>query len=128
LSTIRVGGISAVEAAWIALTGLLFAALLVSVTFAVLVAAPILSVKGQPRGQKANLFFFGDITALGRDAFIQAFVTQAEDDARFAILSQVHAKSTIAASKLGRIRHGARLLVLALLLWGAAQVLRFVAL
>lgn len=103
-----------------ALLGLLmFASVLLSVYFALVVARPMLRVGGA----RPSLFYFGTIVQHSEEEFIKAFVSQSSEDVRLALLAQVHARAKIAWRKFTAIQRSLDFLVAALVLWTVAQVL-----
>jgi len=100
-------------------SALMIAALLVSVYFAVVVARPVIRVKGAMN----SVFYFGDIVGQGEAGFIQNFMAKTPADLQKEMLAQVYAKATIAQRKFAASRHSLNFLVIALALWAAAQIM-----
>lgn len=105
------------------LTGLIailtFAALLCSSLFVLLVARPILH--GQEAG--GTLFFFGRISRMSHQDFIDQFSSQSSAELRHSLLTEVHTTARLANEKFIRIRYSLDFLIVAVLLWAMMQVM-----
>lgn len=98
---------------------LLFVSLILSICLALLAARPTL----RPPERSRNLFYFGDIVRLRKQEFTRAFLGQSDSDVTESILAQVYAKAEIATYKFSTIQRSIELLLVALILWGALQVI-----
>lgn len=96
---------------------LMFAALLLSIYFSLVVARPTLNV----RESQFSLFYFGHIARSSEAEFIARFTRSSPDELRTAILAQVYAKAKIATRKFAASRVSLNFLFAALALWAVAQ-------
>ncbi len=100
-------------------TALMIASLLISVYYSLIVARPVIRVKGALKSS----FYFGDIVAQEEAGYIQNFMAKTPDDLKKEMLAQVYAKALIAQRKFTASRHSLNFLVGALVLWAGAQVM-----
>jgi pseudouridine kinase len=100
------------------LTILTFGALLCSTVFALQVARPIL--KGHSAG--GTLFFFGRISQMSQQDFIDKFTNQSPAELRSSLLTEVHTTAQLASKKFLRIRYSLDFLIAAIFLWGMIQI------
>lgn len=96
-----------------------FVLLLCSTLFSLFAARPALKV----RDEESTLFFFGRISRLKRQQFVESFSVQESAELRHAILTEVHNTSRIAARKFRLIRYSIDFLIAAVSLWVIIQVL-----
>lgn len=99
---------------------LMFVALLLSIYFALVVARPVLRVSG---AKSNSLFYFGHIVQYSEKEFVEAFMSLTGEEAEAALLTQIYARSKIVWRKFNAIRRSLDFLVVALVLWIAAQIL-----
>jgi len=97
---------------------LMFASLIVAIYCAVLTLRPWPSVPGIE-----TLLYFDRISRLSLESFIQQFVQQTRSEIHISLLSAIHTKSQIADWKFYQVRLGLNFLLVAMVLWGAAQIL-----
>jgi hypothetical protein len=97
---------------------LMFASLIVAIYCAVLTLRPWPSV---PRVEA--LLYFDGISSMKLDEFIQKFTNQTRNDINISLLSAIHTKAEIADWKFYQVRLGLNFLLVAMILWGAAQML-----
>ena len=101
-----------------ALTILTFGALLCSTLFALQVARPVL--KGHSAG--GTLFFFGKISQMSQQEFVDQFTRQSPAELRSSLLTEVHTTARLASKKFTRIRYSLDFLIAAIFLWGMIQI------
>lgn len=105
-------------------TGLLailtFATLLLSSLFVLLVARPMI-VPGQETS--GSLFFFGRISRMSHQEFVEQFSRQSSAELRNSLLTEVHTTAKLANQKFIRIRYSLDFLIVAVLLWAMMQVM-----
>ena len=97
---------------------LMFVALIVSIYCAVLTLRPWPSVPGVE-----TLLYFDSISRLSLEDFIRKFTSQTHNDLNVSMLSAIHTKAQIADWKFFQVRLGLNFLLVAMVLWGAAQVM-----
>ncbi len=100
------------------MTVLTFAALFCSTIFALLVARPVMKA----HGAGGTLFFFGNISLLGYEEFVEKFTRQSSEEFRQALLVEVHTTARLARSKFTRIQYSLDFLIVAVFLWGVIQI------
>ena len=100
------------------LTILTFAALFCSTVYALLVARPVMHA----HETGGSLFFFGRISQMGYKDFASQFSQQTSEDFRQALLSEVHTTAKLARKKFLRTRYSLDFLIIAVLLFGAIQI------
>ncbi len=98
---------------------LTFVALLISSLFVLLVARPIL--QGHDAG--GTLFFFGRISRMSHEEFVEKFSNQSSVELRSSLLTEVHTTARLANEKFIRIRHSLDFLIVAVFLWAMMQVM-----
>ena len=97
---------------------IMFAALIVAIYCAVLTLRPWPSVPGVE-----ILLYFDSISRLSLEDFIRKFTGQTHSDLNVSMLSAIHTKAQIADWKFYQVRLGLNFLLVAMVLWGAAQVM-----
>ncbi len=97
---------------------LMFVALIVSIYCAVLTLRPWPSVPGIE-----TLLYFDSISRLSLEEFIRKFTSQTHNDLNVSMLSAIHTKAQIADWKFFQVRLGLNFLLVAMVLWGAAQIM-----
>jgi len=99
-------------------TILMFLALICSVYWAIRVVNPHL------RGSKRfTLMYFGQISQMNEDDFIQKFLNQSLHDLKVSTLAQVHTTARIAQLKFTRARWSVNFLLMSLVFWTIIQLL-----
>jgi hypothetical protein len=99
---------------------LTFAALLLSSLFVLLVARPkLLSGKEEASG---SLFFFGRISQMRYQDFVEQFSKQSSAELRNTLLTEVHTTAQLANQKFNRIRYSLDFLIVAVILWTIMQI------
>lgn len=93
----------------LAMVGMIFG----SLYYALMVARPRLI----PASEQDNLFFFGDISNLQREEFVQRFMGQNMTEIKAAVLQQVHARSKVVMRKYADSRRSINFLVAAIVFW-----------
>ena len=105
------------------LTGLFiiltFIALALSTVFALLVARPIM----QGHNAGGTLFFFGKISRMTYEEFVEKFSSQSTQELRESLLSEVHTTARLANQKFISIRYSLDFLIAAVFLWSLVQVM-----
>lgn len=77
-----------------------------------------------PRAQPArNLFFYGDIAALGEDDYIRQFAALSMPEVRTQVLAQVHSKAAVVGAKFRSVRQAVSLLFAAVTVWLVGRIL-----
>ncbi len=113
------GGASFVERGISVLMILLFAALLVSIFYALRAARPALFVKGGGE----TIFFFNRIAQYTHKEFLDMFSKQSSSEFHAALLTEVYNTARIANEKFARIRYSIDYLIVSVALWTLIQVL-----
>ncbi len=105
------------------LATLMFAALLTSAFYALVVARPIL----RSHDGGTTLFYFGQIAKSNSQDFIAKFSGLSPVEVKQSLLTEIHAMSEIAKRKFVWVQHSLDFLVAALVLWSLNQVLQALA-
>lgn len=97
----------------------IFVLLLISTLAALVATRPALKV----RNDEGTLFFFGRISRMEHEHFVESFALQDTHELRHALLTEVHNTSQIAARKFRLMRTSIDCLLGAVSLWVIIQVL-----
>lgn len=98
---------------------LMFAALFLSMLYALRAARPALAVKGGGE----TIFFFNRIAQYKHPEFLDVFSKQSSAEFHAALLTEVYNTARIANEKFARIRYSIDYLIVSVVLWTLIQVL-----
>jgi len=112
------GGASFLDQVVSVLNICVLAGLLFSVFFALYTASPRISIT-----KVSNLFFFGSMTALSQEDYVNHFMASSLQDIKISVLKEIHARSFIIQSKFLGVQRSVNFLIVAVVIWSLTRIL-----